>query len=160
MWTVISIILCVLLMLAGIVGSFIPVLPGVPLAWLGLLIYAWVTGFERVSLLAVIIFLVVTLLTLALDFAAPMLGASKYRASKFGIFGAFVGFFIGIIFVPYVGFIVGPFAGAFLGELIAVRKTRQALGSALGALVGFIAGTLFKVIVILVMAGFFIASFF
>jgi len=160
MWTVIAIIACVILMLAGIAGAFIPVMPGVPLAWLGFLIYAWVTGFERISLLVVIIFLVVTLLTLALDFVAPMIGASKYRASKFGIIGAFVGFVAGIILIPYVGFIVGPLAGAFLGEMIAVRKPKQALGSALGALVGFIAGTLFKLIVILAMAGFFIASFF
>ena len=160
MWTVIAIILCVILMLAGIIGSFIPVMPGVPLAWLGLLIYAWVTGFERISLLVVMIFLVVTLFSLVLDFVAPMIGASKYRASKLGIIGAFVGFVLGIIFIPYVGFIVGPLVGAFLGEMIAVRKPKRALGSALGALVGFIAGTLFKIVVILVMAGFFIASFF
>lgn len=160
MWTTISIILCALLMLAGLVGAFVPVLPGVPLAWAGLLIYAWVTGFERISILVVVIFFIVMVITVALDLLAPMLGAKKYRASKFGIIGAFLGFVVGIIFLGPPGIIIGPLAGAFLGELIAVRKPKQALGSALGTLVGFLVGALFKVIVILVMAGFFIASFF
>ena len=147
-------------MLAGLVGAFVPVLPGVPLAWAGLLIYAWVTGFERISILVVVIFFIVMVITVALDLLAPMLGAKKYRASKFGIIGAFLGFVVGIIFLGPPGIIIGPLAGAFLGELIAVRKPKQALGSALGTLVGFLVGALFKVIVILVMAGFFIASFF
>ncbi len=160
MWTTIAIIVCAILMLAGIVGSFVPVLPGVPLAWVGLLVYAWVTGFERIPILLVAIFFVLTALTVTLDVMAPMLGARRYRASKFGIVGAFVGLIVGIIFIPYVGIIVGPLAGAFLGELIRVRQPKLALKAALGALVGFVAGTLFKLVVILVMAGFFIASFF
>jgi len=160
MGTIALIILCSVLMVVGLLGVVFPVLPGIPLAWLGLFIYAIGTGFERISIATVIIFFILTVLTLVLDFVAPMLGARKYQASKFGIFGAFLGFTIGIFALGFWGIILGPFIGALLGELIAGRKAKQALGSALGAFLGFVAGTLFKVIVILIMTGFFIASWF
>ena len=83
-------ILCSVLMLIGLLGVVLPGLPGVPLCWLGLFIYALGTGFERIPILTVVVFFVLMLLTLVLDFVAPMLGARKYRASKFGIFGAFL----------------------------------------------------------------------
>ena len=160
MGTIALIILCSVLMVAGLVGVLLPVLPGVPLSWLGLFIYAIGTGFERISIATVVVFFLLTVLTLALDFVAPMLGAKKYRASKFGVIGAFLGFTVGIFVLGFWGIILGPFVGALLGELIARRKPTQALGSALGAFIGFIAGTLFKIVVILVMFGFFIASLF
>ena len=155
-----SIILCSILMFAGLLGAVLPFLPGVPLAWLGLFIYALVTDFENISVTVVVIFFVLTMFTLILDFVAPMLGAKKYRASKYGVIGAFIGFIAGIFVLGFWGIILGPLAGAFLGELISMRKPKQALGSALGAFVGFIAGALFKIVLIFVMAGFFIASLF
>jgi len=155
-----SIILCSILMFVGLLGAILPFLPGVPLAWLGLFIYALVTDFEKISVATIVTFFVLTMLTLILDFVAPMLGAKKYRASKYGVIGAFVGFIIGIFVLGFWGIILGPLAGAFLGELISMRKPKQALGSALGAFVGFIVGTLFKIVLIFVMAGFFIASLF
>ena len=160
MGTVALIILCSVLMAVGLLGVVLPVLPGIPLAWLGLFIYALGTGFERISIATVVVFFILMVLTLVLDFAAPMLGAKKYKASKFGVIGAFLGFPVGIFVLGFWGIILGPFVGAFLGELIARRKPKQALGSALGAFLGFVAGTLFKIIVILIMAGFFIASLF
>ena len=155
-----SIILCSILMFAGLLGAVLPFLPGVPLAWLGLFIYALVTDFENISVTVVVIFFVLTMFTLILDFVAPMLGAKKYRASKYGVIGAFIGFIVGIFVLGFWGIILGPLTGAFLGELISMRKPKQALGSALGAFVGFIAGALFKIVLIFVMAGFFIASLF
>lgn len=160
MGTTASIILCSILMVVGLLGVILPVLPGVPLAWLGLFIYALVTGFERISVATIVIFFVLMVLALVLDFVAPMLGAKKYQASKFGVIGAFLGFVVGIFVLGFWGIILGPLFGAFLGELIARGRPKQALGSALGAFLGFIAGTLFKVVLILVMAGFFIASLF
>jgi len=160
MGTVALIILCSVLMAVGLLGVVLPGLPGIPLSWLGLFIYALGTGFERISIATVVVFFILTVLTLVLDFVAPMLGAKKYRASKLGIFGAFLGFTVGIFVLGFWGIILGPFIGAFLGELIARKEPKQALGSALGAFLGFVAGTLFKIIVILIMAGFFIASLF
>jgi uncharacterized protein YqgC (DUF456 family) len=160
MGTTVLIIICSILMVVGLFGVVLPLLPGIPLSWLGLFIYALGTGFERISIATVVVFFILTVLTLVLDFAAPMLGAKKYQASKLGVFGAFLGFTVGIFIFGFIGIILGPLIGAFLGELIAKKKPKQALGSALGAFIGFVAGTLFKIIVILVMAGFFIASLF
>ena len=160
MGTVVLIVLCSVLIIIGLLGVILPILPGIPLAWLGLFIYAIGTGFDRLSIITIVIFFILMVFTLILDFVAPMLGAKKYQASKLGIFGAFLGFTVGIFTFGFWGVILGPLIGAFLGELLVGRKPKQAFDSALGALLGFVAGTLFKIIVILVMAGLFIASFF
>ena len=153
-------VLCLIIMVVGLVGVVVPLLPGIPLAWLGLFIYALVTGFEKISIATTVVFFIVMLLALGLDFLAPMLGARKYQASKWGVIGAFVGFTVGIFILPGWGIILGPFVGALLGELVVKRQFGQAFKSALGAFIGFIAGTLFKIIIILIMMGFFIVSLF
>jgi uncharacterized protein YqgC (DUF456 family) len=160
MITAIFAIICAILMLVGLLGVVLPVLPGIPLSWLGLFIYAIGTGFDRISVTVVVIFFVLMLLTLVLDFALPMLGAKKHKASRLGIFGTFIGFTAGIFVLGIWGLILGPFIGALLGELLSGKKPQQAFRSAMGAFLGFIAGTLFKIVVILTMAGFFIASLF
>jgi len=158
--TVLAIIIAIFLMLLGLLGVVLPLLPGVPLAWAGLLVYGLMTGFERVSVAAVVIFGLLMVATIALDLVAPMLGASRFRASRRGMAGVFLGFFIGIIFLGIPGIIIGPLAGAFLGELSAKRTPTRALKSALGALIGFLAGTLFKLTAVLMILGYFIVSLF
>jgi len=160
MGTALLIAFCSLLMLTGLAGVVLPILPGMPLVWLGLFVYALVTGFETISVAAVVVFFVVMVLALALDFFAPMLGARKYRASRLGMFGAFVGFFVGLAVLNFWGIILGPFAGALIGELIVGRRPGLALNSAWGTFVGFVAGTLLRLVVVLAMIGFFITSFF
>jgi hypothetical protein len=160
METVALAVLCSVLMLVGLAGVVLPILPGILVAWLGLFVFAIGTGFERISVAAVVVFFVLTVFTLALDFAAPMLGARKYKASKFGVLGAFLGFLIGLFVFGPLGIVLGPFVGALAGELIAKKDARRALKPAFGAFVGFIAGALVKIIVIFIMIGFFIASFF
>lgn len=147
-------------MVVGLLGVVLPVLPDVPLAWLGLFIYALATDFEKLSIVTIVIFFVLMVLTLILDFAAPFLGAKKYQVSKFGLIGAFLGTVSGIFALGFWGIILGPLAGAFLGELIAGGRPKQAFGAAVGAFLGFVVGSLFKIILILVMARFFIVSLF
>jgi uncharacterized protein YqgC (DUF456 family) len=154
-------VICTLLMLVGLVGVFAPVLPGIPIAWLGLFIYAIGTGFERISVVTTIVFAAITALILILDALAPLLGAKKFQASKYGVFGAFLGMVIGVIFLGFWGVILGPFLGAFLFELLFARKqARGALKAAFGTFIGYVTGALVKVIFICVMAGFFIVSLF
>ena len=147
-------------MIVGLVGIFAPILPGIPLAWLGFFVYAIGTGFERISITTIVIFFVLAILILIIDFLAPMLGAKKYQASKFGIIGAFVGLIIGIITFGFWGIIIGPFIGAFGFGLIAKWKPKIAFRAAVGTFIGFMVGALMKVILILIMSGFFIASWF
>lgn len=160
MVTVLLAILCSVLLIAGLAGIILPVLPGVPLAWLGFFVYAIGTGFDRISITTTVVFSVLMVLTLVLDLVAPMLGASKYKASKLGILGSFVGLMAGVIVFGFWGIILGPFIGALLGELVARKQPQQAFKSALGTLLGFLAGSLIKIVVVLTMAGFFIASLF
>ena len=160
METAIFAIICAILLLVGLVGVVMPYLPGIPVAWLGLFIYAIGTGWERISVTTIIVFAAITVFTLLLDFIAPLLGAKKYKASKWGIIGASIGLLLGIIIFQVWGIIVGPLLGALVGELIAGKPAEQAFKSALGTFVGFIFGSLMKIVLILVMAGFFIVSLF
>jgi len=158
MGTTAAIILCSILLFAGALGVILPFLPGVPLAWLGIFIYALVTDFETISVTVIIVFFALALATLVFDFIAPMLGARQYRASKLGMLGALIGSVAGIFAFGFAGIIIGPLIGAFAGELLAKRHLPTAFGSTLGALVGCIVGSLFKLVLILIMTGFFIAS--
>ena len=145
---------------AGLVGIFLPLLPGVPLAWLGLFIYAFATGFTAIPLLHIFIFLFLTLLTIAIDIAAPIIGAKKYDASKYGLGGAGLGFLIGVATLGPLGVIAGPLLGAFAGELLSGKTSEKASRSAWGVFLGFLAGSLLKLIIVLAMAGFLLISFF
>jgi len=158
MGEIIILILSIVLMVVGLAGVVLPFVPGIPLVWLGLFIFAAVTGFKTISLLVVIIFLILTIALTALDFLAPLWGAKKYQASKWGILGSFLGAIVGIFIFGIGGIILGPFLGAFAGELIAGRGRQQAFKSAVGAFLGFILGTLVRLIIALVMFGFLIAA--
>lgn len=160
MWEILSAIACSILMLLGLLGSVLPFLPGIPLAWLGLLVYAVGTGFQKISITTTIVFFIITLGTMAIGYFAPVLGAKKYKASRAGIIGASLGLAVGIIVFNIWGIIIGPFLGAMLGELVAQKAPHQAFKSALGTFAGFITGTLLQIIVILIMAGFFLISLF
>lgn len=153
-------VLSSVLMLAGLAGIFLPFIPGVPLAWLGFFIFAFGTGFDRISLTTTIVFFVIMLLTAALDFLASMIGAKKYGASKWGVIGASLGLLVGFLIFGFWGIILGPFIGTLVGEMIARKGWVQALKPALGTFFGFLAGTLLKIVVVLIMIGFFIRSWF
>ena len=136
------------LMILGLIGSFLPVLPGVPLSWLGLfLLYFtekiqsnyWVLG----------ITLIITIIVTILDYVIPAKGTKKFGGTKYGIWGTNIGLILGLFFPP-VGFIVGPFLGAFVGELIYnSNDKRGALKAAIGSFIGFLVSTFMKFMVCL-----------
>jgi uncharacterized protein YqgC (DUF456 family) len=133
-------------MILGILGSFLPVLPGVPLSWVGLLllylapsvpINYWVLGIAFI--LAAIIY--------ALQLVIPAMGTKKYGGSKAGMWGATIGLVIGI-FVPIpLGVIIGAFAGAFIGEIINKSDSKSALRAAYGSFIGLLASTFMELVV-------------
>lgn len=152
--------IAIFLMAIGIVGVFVPFVPGVPLAWLGLLLYAFATHFTAISKTVLLIFLAVVALTSIIDIVAPMIGARRYHASRYGIIGSSLGLMVGLFTSGPLGIIIGPLAGAFLGELMAGKSQYDAAKSAWGAFIGFLAGTLIKLLAILLMGGFLIYSLF
>lgn len=140
----ILIVLGALLIIAGFIGSFLPVLPGPPISYLGLLLLQF-TSSAPFSVLFFIVWAVIIIAILVLDNIIPTMGAKKYGGSPFGVWGSIVGLAAGFFFPP-LGIIIGPIAGAFLGELMGGKSSDQAFKAAWGSFLGFMAGTLLKVI--------------
>lgn len=144
-----------ILLLTGVIGCFLPVLPGPPLGFAGILLlhissYAQFSTVFLVSLGAVV--LVVSLI----DYLVPVIGAKRFGGSKLGVIGCLVGLVIGIFILPPIGIIVGPFLGAIAGELINGDDLQKAIKSGFGAFVGYLFGTGVKLAVCLVMGYFFV----
>ena len=149
-------LLAVLLLVAGLIGLFLPVLPGAPLIFAGLVIAAWAEDFHYAGLWTVVLLAIITLLTLGVDFWATIFGAKKIGASKRAVIGALIGLGIGI-FLGFPGIIFGPFIGAVVGELSAQKDLKQATRAGIGATIGLVLGAAIKLALALTMIGVFLA---
>lgn len=149
-------ILGILFLLAGLVGCLLPLLPGPPLTYVGLLVLQlreappFTTNFLLIWALIVIIVTV-------LDYVIPIYGTKKFGGSNAGVWGCTLGLLAGFWLGP-LGVIIGPFAGAYIGEWMAVKNTEKAFRAAIGSFLGFLTGTLLKLIVCGIMTYYFIAS--
>lgn len=148
----IGFILCIV----GLIGSVLPVLPGPPLGWLGLLFFELTVAIPANYWFLGITFLIAIGIFL-LDYMMPAISTKKFGGSKAGALGAVLGLIIGILAPIPFGFLIGPFFGAFIGEIF-FNKTKgpQALKSALGSFLGFLASTIMKLTISLVFLGIFI----
>jgi uncharacterized protein YqgC (DUF456 family) len=152
------IILGAILLILGIIGSFAPVLPGPPLSYAALLMLM-LTDKAPFTTRFLVIWAIVAVVILILDYVIPAIGTKKFGGTKYGQWGSMAGVVIGIFLGP-PGIIAGPFLGAILGELIGGKDMNFAIKSGIGSFLGFLAGTFIKLLYALVMAYFFIASFF
>ncbi|MBX2971449.1 MAG: DUF456 domain-containing protein [Cyclobacteriaceae bacterium] len=152
LWTVIA--SC--LMIAGIIGSVVPFLPGPPLSYVGMLVLQLreTTAFGTKFLL---IWLAIVVVIVVLDYLVPVYGTKKFGGSKYGMWGCTLGLIAGFWFGP-IGIIAGPFVGAFVGELLANNESDRALKAALGSFIGFMFSTLLKLVTCLVMGWYFIKA--
>lgn len=140
MLDMIGLILSILLVLSGFLGSILPILPGPPLSFIGLLLYALLQNFSPpLTLSLMIVLLIVTIGVTVIDYLLPLIGAKRYGTSKWGILGAIGGMIIGTFFSPF-GLILGAFIGAVLVEWFVSRNDRQALKAGWGIIVGTLLG--------------------
>jgi len=139
------IIIAGLLLLIGLLGCVIPIIPGVPLSYVGILIMSFASRIHFSSEFLITWAIIVVAIQL-LDFYIPVWGAKFFGGGRWGRIGSFVGIIVGLFFGP-LGIILGPFFGAVLGELLSGRATRDALIAGFGAFVGFLVGTIAKLIV-------------
>ena len=157
----ISIILCVVagvLLLVGFLGTFVPVIPGAPLAWAGLLA-AYFSEYCSISLLCLIITAVIAVVVSIVDNIFPVTMTKKFGGSKYATTGATIGLIIGFFTGPW-GIILGPFLGALVGEFINKEgKNEGVLKAAFGAFMGFLLGTGLKMITVLGFIWVFVISF-
>jgi len=152
------ILLCIgfILMIIGILGSFLPVLPGPPISWVGLLLL-YLTKAVPVSYTVLGITLVVAIGVGILDYVIPAQGTKRFGGSKYGIWGTNIGLVIGIFAPIPFGFIIGPFVGAFVGEMLNDSgDSQKAFKAATGSFIGFLASTFMKFVVTIVFLGLFL----
>lgn len=143
----IFVLISVILIFIGILGTFLPILPGLGLSFLGLLIYQYGTD-SHISEHYIIIFGILTLFSFILDYLLPIKLTKKYGGSKLGNIGGFLGAIIGIFLPIPLGFLIGMLVGVFIGELIYDQNNPQrAISSTKGAFIGFLYGTGFSFLV-------------
>ena len=143
----------------GLAGIVLPAVPGTILIFAGFVLAAWADGFTHVGTGTLLVLGVLAAASYAIDFLAAALGARRLGASRRAMAGAALGTLFGLVFgLP--GLIVGPFAGAALGELSATRNLARAGRSGVAAWIGFAIGIVVKVGVAFLMIGIFLAAFF
>ncbi len=143
---IVLIIIAAILMITGLLGSFLPVLPGVPVSWAGLLLLHLTQAIPmNYTFLSITLF--ISIIIFALQYAIPAFGTRYFGGSKAGMYGATIGLVAGIFIPIPFAVLIAPFAGAYLGEIFNKTNSRNALKAASGSFVGLIASTFMEFIV-------------
>jgi uncharacterized protein YqgC (DUF456 family) len=145
------------LMVLGLLGTVLPVLPGTVLVLAGVILGAWIDDFTRVSVGAVVLVGILGVLAWVLEWAAGLLGAQRVGASRQALLGAAIGTVLGLA-MGLIGVLFMPLLGAALGEFLARRDQHRAVKVGLATWLGLLAGMLAKVVLAFTMVGVFIAA--
>ncbi|MDC1379502.1 DUF456 domain-containing protein [Algibacter sp.] len=152
---IILIIIAALFMLLGIIGSFIPILPGPITSWFGLLIVHFTDEIPIDKSFLIITFTIALFIWL-LDYIIPAIGTKRFGGTKYGMIGTTIGLIVGLIAPIPGGIIIGPFIGALIGELINKSDTKKATKAAFGSFIGFLTSTFIKFVVAIIYLGLYI----
>ena len=148
---ILLVIIAFIFLAGGIVGAIIPVIPGPALSFAGLLVMQ-LSGFTDFSAASLWIWAIVCIAVSVMDFFLPSIFTRKFGGSRAASWGSILGLLAGIFFFPPFGIIIGPFAGALIGELIqSSADWNKSLKAALGAFLAFIVGTGAKLVVCILM---------
>jgi uncharacterized protein YqgC (DUF456 family) len=143
------------LMILGIVGCFLPVIPGPPLSFVGLLLLHF-SGYAEFSFEFLLVMGAIAVIVTIMDYIVPVWGTKKFGGSKAGMWGAAIGLVLGLIFLPPLGIIIGPFAGAVIGEAITGKDAANSFKAGLGSLLGLMIGIGLKLAASIAMIYYFI----
>jgi len=154
-WTILWWVLACIIVIAGLAGTVVPALPGVPMVFLGLLIGAWAGHFEVVGWTTIGILATLAIIAWVIDFLAAAAGARYLGASSRAFWGATIGAVVGIFF-GIAGMLLGPFAGAVLGELSGGSTMVQSGRAGVGAWIGMVLATAAKLAIAFLMIGIFV----
>ena len=150
-------ILCAALIVAGLAGTVLPVLPGTVLVWAGIVLGAWIDDFQRVGTTTLVVVTLLAALAWVLDYVAGLLGARKAGASRQALLGAAIGTVVGL-FMGVVGVLFMPLVGAALGEYLAQKDQHRAVRVGVATWLGIMLGLLAKVVLAFIMVGLFVAA--
>ena len=135
----------ILLIIVGLIGCIIPIIPGPPLSFLGLIMLQ-LTRFGNFGTLFLVLMGTIAIIVTILDYIVPVWGTKKFGGSKAGVWGSTIGLIIGLFFFPPIGIIIGPLLGAIIAELIKGADLHKSVKSGLGSFLGFLLGTGLKII--------------
>lgn len=152
-------LLALVLMLAGLAGNLLPLLPAAPLLMGGFVLGAWLDDFQKVGWAWLVVLLVLCIVMAIIDFLAGAWGAKKLGASRQAVIGATLGAILGI-FAGLPGLILGPFVGAAVGEFMARGDTLRAGQVGFATWLGLMVGTVAKLALSLMMIGLFAFAYF
>ncbi len=153
-WWVIASALIVL----GVIGTFLPAIPGTIVVFAGMLLAAWIERFSRVGWIALIVLGVLAVAAVVVDIVAGVLGARRVGASREALIGAALGTVVGIFF-GFVGLLIAPFIGAVVGELSSRRQIAPALRVGVGTWIGLALGAVAKGLMLLAMLVIFLLDY-
>lgn len=139
------IIIGAVLMLVGLAGCIVPIIPGPSISYIGIILLH-LTEKYSFSEKFLLIWFSLTVAVTVLDYVVPIYGTKKFGGTKQGVWGSTIGLVLGLFFAP-IGIIVGPFLGAYIGEMMADNDSQKALKAAFGSFIGFLTGTVMKMAV-------------
>lgn len=152
----IYLIIAIILLIPGIIGILIPILPGIPYMFVISLIYGFITKFQNLHTSEIIILALIALLSLLVDYSTGIIGAKYGGATKQSLLIGLLGLIIGTIVLPPFGGIIGLFIGVLIAEILAHQNRRRAVKAATGSLIGSLAGIIINLILSLVFITLFI----
>ncbi len=143
-------------MIVGLIGCVLPVIPGPPISYIGIVI-AHLTKNLQYSTEALFIYAFLAIGVTILDYFVPIWGTKKFGGSKAGIWGSTIGLIFGVVILPILGIVIGPFGllgiilgpflGALVGEMMTGKESNEALRASFGAFIGFLTGTFMKLVI-------------
>ena len=154
--TTFSIVVALGLMVVGLIGVFLPIIPSTPLIWFGIFLYGVVTGFEKVTTEFLLTISALALATVFLDWTSTMWSYKKFHASPWSVFGAVLGAFIGSLFGPAATWVIGPVLGGIVAGMMVGSDNVFAVRRGRVTVVAFLGGTIVKLTLGLLMIGLFL----
>ena len=152
------IFLVIVLFIIAFAGIILPFLPGLPLAWLGIILYAIFSPTHSISLNVIVATGLIVLVSLIFDLISNIVGAKMLGSSIYGIIGAIIGTIIGFFISAFLGIIIGAFLGAFLGEYIKTTDYKKSLKASVGTLIGFAMSSILNIALLALMIAIFVKA--
>ena len=142
---IILVIIGFIVSIAGFLGCFLPIIPGPPLSYLAIIILSMAKNWEPFSATFLIITAILTVLLSLVDYIMPAMGAKRYGASRYGIWGSMIGMIAGLFVIPPFGMLILAFVGALAGEILAGKEAGKAMQAGLGIIMGNLVSVALKV---------------
>lgn len=152
-------VVAIILVVIGIAGTILPILPGVPLVFSGLFLAAWLDGYTKVSILTLCIIGAIALIALVVDAVTSLVMVKRVGASKYGLWGAAIGAFAGLL-LGVLGLVLGTAIGAAVGELVASQDSGRATAVGVAAGLGFVIALVIKIVLLIMMLAIFAYAYY